>query len=660
MLKSAEVGRRSSSVKSKTIKPSTINTIPDDTPSAAVAQVKPDQRKMLPALRSLTAVEDHRSLREIKNTNFLSPRLENSTQNDQEETVKSKDTSGRLKLPLYPNISDMKEWRKKHKLDPKVKVYIVTGGYGDIKRALDKRGWVQNPDPRSRCFDLRWTIKSKEHDIQSLEEHQLVNHFEKNASITTKVGLCRNLRNLIWFSNVDINTIYPKCYDLSDDKDYEDFIEEFKFNKAESILKLYARLWNEGDFVLAKGMEDTVNVALQVCEKKMIDQDEMLEANGELLPVKITEEEWAILSKDEITTENLAKKKFDARIAKYENAGKAKKTKKKQKRRIIDVKTFQPEKETFIKIDLNSTEQGDEDQEEVEKNELLEKIKEILAQLKIKNPQDGLIGDKNIWMLKPGGLSRGRGITCLKNLVEILDVARKNANQWVVQKYIENPLIIHKRKFDIRQWVLVTDWNPLTVWFYEECYIRFSGDEYNTEDLENRFIHLTNNSVTKHQSKEEDSRFEQNMWRMETFQDHLKQQYGRDIFEEIIKPKMKQSVTWSLESVQDMIGNKKNSFELYGYDYMVDEDFNVWLIEINLSPSLDYSTPVTKRLVKSVSEDLIKVVVDHGMAKKKKKSEISTGLFSCIHKSKKCVEKPMNSYGLDLICEGVGFEKSDK
>jgi len=248
----------------------------------------------------------------------------------------------------------------------------------------------------------------------------------------------------------------------------------------------------------------------------------------------------------------------------------------------------------------------------------------------------------------------------LKNLIEILDVARKNANHWVVQKYIENPLIVHKRKFDIRQWVLVTDWNPLTVWFYDECYIRFSGSEYNTEDLENRFVHLTNNSVTKHLKANEDPIFEQNMWGMNTFQEYLKKLHGRDVFEEIIKPKMKQCVVWALESAQDMISNRKNCFELYGYDFMVDEDFNVWLIEINLSPAMDYSTPVTKRLVKMVSEDVVKVVVDYGMAKKKQRSEISTGLFSCIHKSKKSVEKPTNSYGLDLVCEGIAIEKPEK
>ena len=63
-----------------------------------------------------------------------------------------------------------------------------------------------------------------------------------------------------------------------------------------------------------------------------------------------------------------------------------------------------------------------------------------------------------------------------------------------MQKYIENPLIISSRKFDIRQWVLVTDWNPLTVWAYNECYIRLAAHEYDPTS-NSRAAHLTNNCV---------------------------------------------------------------------------------------------------------------------------------------------------------------------
>jgi tubulin monoglycylase TTLL3/8 len=73
----------------------------------------------------------------------------------------------------------------------------------------------------------------------------------------------------------------------------------------------------------------------------------------------------------------------------------------------------------------------------------------------------------------------------------------KRGCQWVVQKYIENPLLVEQKKFDIRVWVLVTDFNPLTIWIWRECYIRFAPLKYNPDKLENINMHLTNNALTK-------------------------------------------------------------------------------------------------------------------------------------------------------------------
>lgn len=71
---------------------------------------------------------------------------------------------------------------------------------------------------------------------------------------------------------------------------------------------------------------------------------------------------------------------------------------------------------------------------------------------------------------------------------------------YVAQKYIEHPLIIKNRKFDIRQWVIVTELVPLKIYFYNECYIRFSAEEYDAENLNNKFAHLTNNAIAKFSS----------------------------------------------------------------------------------------------------------------------------------------------------------------
>lgn len=44
---------------------------------------------------------------------------------------------------------------------------------------------------------------------------------------------------------------------------------------------------------------------------------------------------------------------------------------------------------------------------------------------------------------------------------------------------------------------------------------------------------------------------------------------------------------------------------------MVDADLNVWLIEVNSSPSMEFSTPITEKLVKQVMPQIVRIILDH-------------------------------------------------
>lgn len=91
-----------------------------------------------------------------------------------------------------------------------------------------------------------------------------------------------------------------------------------------------------------------------------------------------------------------------------------------------------------------------------------------------------------------------------------------------MRRYVERPLLPLGRKMDIRQWVVVTDWAPLTVWFYRDCYIRFAAEDYELEDLDNLYMHLTNNSVAKHcETFEEGSIGDMNMWHSKQMDKYL-------------------------------------------------------------------------------------------------------------------------------------------
>jgi len=52
------------------------------------------------------------------------------------------------------------------------------------------------------------------------------------------------------------------------------------------------------------------------------------------------------------------------------------------------------------------------------------------------------------------------------------------------------------------------------------------------------------------------------------------------------------------------------SFEIFGYDFMIDESMKVWLIEVNTNPCLELSSPLLARLIPSMLENAIKIAID--------------------------------------------------
>lgn len=204
----------------------------------------------------------------------------------------------------------MAQWKKKSRVDPETKVFIIKGGYGDVKRALKERGWVQNKDGESPCFDLKWTLKTKDIDTNTLNDHQIVNHFAKATAITTKVGLTHSLKNLIWFNNVDIDTFYPRCFDMGIPEEFDDFVEEFKATKAVSWLKTYIREMRAsyeetGAATSASVSDKLIKTALNICNRRVRDLDEMIDDPTAFAGL-VSDAEWKILAEDELTEEALA------------------------------------------------------------------------------------------------------------------------------------------------------------------------------------------------------------------------------------------------------------------------------------------------------------------------------------------------------------------
>ncbi len=114
------------------------------------------------------------------------------------------------------------------------------------------------------------------------------------------------------------------------------------------------------------------------------------------------------------------------------------------------------------------------------------KVKAMVARLEAGHVQLKLDGVRNIWIVKPGHGSRGRGIKVFDDLEAIITFATSRKKSAIAQKYIENCFTLDKKKFDIRFWVLVTNWNPLTLWCYEP-YFRLCTEDHSL-DMEEQIL----------------------------------------------------------------------------------------------------------------------------------------------------------------------------
>jgi hypothetical protein len=230
---------------------------------------------------------------------------------------------------------------------------------------------------------------------------------------------------------------------------------------------------------------------------------------------------------------------------------------------------------------------------------------------------------KNMWLLKRDNLNRGRKIKVFSSLDDIIKeittvFEQKTANNLLIQKYLEEPLLYHKRKFDIRIWVLFTfiiTENKYEVYVFKEGHLKACSDEFNI-DSDDLFIHLTNYSVQKYNKNFSKTEIG-NEISFNDFQKELNeksQKEGKNIidFKKNIFPEIIKIIARSANAIKGKINlsNRNNCFELFGYDFILDINYRPFLLEINTNPGYEESSPLIKMLVPRMIDDAMKLTID--------------------------------------------------
>ncbi|XP_076161745.1 tubulin monoglutamylase TTLL4 [Ptiloglossa arizonensis] len=207
-------------------------------------------------------------------------------------------------------------------------------------------------------------------------------------------------------------------------------------------------------------------------------------------------------------------------------------------------------------------------------------------------------GNKEKWIVKPPASARGTGIKVVHRWSQI---PKKRAV--VVQQYLSRPKLISDAKFDLRLYVLVTSFNPLRIYIYPDGLVRFASVKY-TDDinyLSDRFMHLTNYSINKtnatYTSNDCVDSCSGHKWTLKTLWSYLEKEHVnisklwasmKDI---VIKTMIAGESSINTLSKANM-SSRYCCYELFGVDILLDENLKPWLLEVNISPSLQSSSPL--------------------------------------------------------------------
>lgn len=182
----------------------------------------------------------------------------------------------------------------------------------------------------------------------------------------------------------------------------------------------------------------------------------------------------------------------------------------------------------------------------------------------------------------------------------------------VLQRYIASPLLLGKRKFHIRAYALAVD--SLRVYLAQDCLALCAGTRYRQNETANLFAHITNTAY-----QDLDPNFRQDKCIL-SWDEH-------DVAPILVRDGACQNASHAQQRIQQVLRDMEaitaelfrayqtefavfspidGCFEHYGLDFMVDEKWHVYLLEVNPGPDFRQ----TGSRLTSIIEDLMGSTID--------------------------------------------------
>ena len=187
----------------------------------------------------------------------------------------------------------------------------------------------------------------------------------------------------------------------------------------------------------------------------------------------------------------------------------------------------------------------------------------------------------------------------------------------LIQYNVYNPLLLENRKFGFRSFMLIASTNPVIA-YYHDGYLRLSLDQYDPSSKEIKTF-VTNIGLNLKEATKDDAFKgmtpkeiqEYTTWFGDKLQIYLLEKgiiQDPDWLNNYLRREFKKVMIHLIRLSQDAYSKKSSFFELYGLDFVMDDNLQLWFIEANTMPLIDGFTPESVELMNRMLEDMFEII----------------------------------------------------
>jgi tubulin monoglycylase TTLL3/8 len=218
---------------------------------------------------------------------------------------------------------------------------------------------------------------------------------------------------------------------------------------------------------------------------------------------------------------------------------------------------------------------------------------EELKQLFVSNPRD----DPPVYIVKPENSLSRTGVGVVRNYLELMSHLDHYSDyqEWIIQDYIDNPLLFNNKKFHFRIYVIyVQTENSTTAYLSKNGFIYTANKEFEPDTFDTDIVLSGENSKNNVFYIPED----------------FTRSFGKQVWDNMVFPQIVKITRETIRSTVEHLkcpAKKQKCFKILGYDILINNDYKCFLAEIN-ARNVSYKYP-NQKFNDTFYKNILKIVL---------------------------------------------------